>query len=1684
MRVKHLPIRRPKSFDRPSRPGLTWMVWLVLLCLGVAPATQAQTTYTLGTGTVSTAYPTPYSNYNVYGQRSQYLIKASELTALGASIGVINAIGYNVLNVSGVSTVDNLVFKMATAPTITMTSTFQTMAMTPCYSATSYALTTGWNMHSFPTPFFWNGVDDIIIESCNSSNYTTYNMAALAQTYGTFTQSTYNYYTAPMCTTPSGSSTWYRPNLKITITPLAACAAQPVAGIIKPDTIVGCANGQYSFTVPNVTLATGLTYQWQESTDSGKVGTWANVTSGTTNPVGTYTAAPATVSKWYRMYVRCNANGLTDTTSNMAFLYIPEQQYAAMPYVQSFESWASVCNTTDKPDTFWRQGFLTGDKSWRRNDQGASGWVNNLTNGAYTPASTAGTYSARYHSYFQNQRGNMDLHVNTTGGPAGNKGISYDVINLVQTGGLDSFKLFYSIDSGATFTQIDAVGATTGWVPRLINFTGQSPKTIFRFEGKGEFGNTTDIGLDNLKVLHPCNGAVTAGTISPAGPTYTCIGNMHTMTAVGATLAGSLTYEWQESIDGINWTIAQGINGSTPQFTTAPLAVDIYYRLKVLCNNTNDSAFSAAVRYILPPPKFATIPYAQGFESWVSLCNNTDKPDSSWTQEYYMGDNSWRRNDQGTNAAWTNTTGAYTPTSKSGSYSARFHSYNATAKSGMKLHVDMSTITGVKGLSYYVNNANGNDSLNVYISTDSGLTYTLVDASSSPTNGWYPRTVNLTTNSSKTILKFEGSAVGGSGGTDIGVDDVMITGPCSGAPFAGSITPAGPIMACAGERFVLNATGTSYAGGVTFQWEDSTAVHTWLPVVTGTGGITLQYTTPMVNQTSAYRLKVTCGTQVSYTAPVKIYITLLPKYATFPYEQDFEDWGNYCNITDAPSDSSWRNLPSTGQNSWRRYDQGASAGWTSPTAGTYGPIASSGNYSARFHSYYASTVTAPKDGNLNLYIDLSQGSTNKKLIYDYINPVTSGTDSMSVWLSNDGGNSFTYLGTNNNSVTSWTNNTLSFTGNSPISLIRFSGGPDGSCCHADLGIDNMFVVEDCAGTPNAGTPYTIPANPCKTKPYFLKLDNYIPAAGQTYQWQDSSSISGGVWTNIGIANATPNLTYNAPFNAPDTVYYRCVVTCTATSLMDTSTIDTVVFNPFFLCYCDVAISTSPTGNPWIDSITVSNVLPVTNTAIFASNPGVNVATQYFQHPVTPFTTDTLAMTDTAKIRLRMSGGNNKTVGMWVDLNRNGVFESAEFKLLGTNVGTGANIILNASYYIPDTAQRGYTGMRIMVANGFTPNGGNACGGTSFSSGEVEDLVVFIEYPPCSTPPNPGTASVNKVKTCPLYPVKLQTAGYQQQVTGLSFNWQVSNDGTNWSYVPFATHDTATAYIQFPVNYFRCEVKCYGGTPSYTNYIKVTAHPDYACYCYSASTDASDSSDIGAFKFGKFVITSPGGTHLLNPKAREVYTDYIDNGPIVAWADSTYDISIFHILGKGQHADAKATVFIDYNRNGHYDIPQERVFTGYTVANNYYLTGKVKIPANILVGLTGMRVVLNENINPNVPSDEGCGEYGNGETEDYLINLKSNLPAVGITEIDGVQEFSLYPNPTSGQVNIYFKAQRSEKMNLVVTNVAGQVVKEETLDVKSGAFYKTFDLTQAAKGVYFVKLSSGSNGSIIRKVVVQ
>ena len=212
---------------------------------------------------------------------------------------------------------------------------------------------------------------------------------------------------------------------------------------------------------------------------------------------------------------------------------------------------------------------------------------------------------------------------------------------------------------------------------------------------------------------------------------------------------------------------------------------------------------------------------------------------------------------------------------------------------------------------------------------------------------------------------------------------------------------------------------------------------------------------------TSYQFYVTksCGAgSTSQTAGPFTFTTLClaPVYAALPLTESFENtWLNGCATHDVPT-TNWRNTPINGDASWRREDDGASAAWTSPGSWAYVPTGSQGTHSARFHSGEANNGDI---GTFDLYVNLSAAGA-KRLSFDYIN--TSGTDSLVVLLSNDGGGTFTRLVGYNRSGTAaaFVTQVLPISSTSATAVIRFRGRADFGT--TDIGLDNI-VLESATG---------------------------------------------------------------------------------------------------------------------------------------------------------------------------------------------------------------------------------------------------------------------------------------------------------------------------------------------------------------------------------------------------------------------------------------------------------------------------------------------------------------------------------------------------------------------------------------------------------------------------------------------
>lgn len=238
---------------------------------------SGSSTYTIGTGThlVSpTNYPAVYGN-RFWGARHQMLIRASELTASGVLPGKITALAFDVYTVLGTSTLVDFSVKMKHTSATTMTAFDSGLQLV--MSPQTISITTGWNTHTFDTPFIWDGVSNILIEVCFNNTNDVVQNSQIYMTLMPYNSCMYNLVdNMNACNDLSNVwSTTARPNVRLT-----QC----------PDSLeynYQWSNGQTVATATNLTTGT---YTLTVTDGAGCIAhTTVNITSGSTINAGSDT---------------------------------------------------------------------------------------------------------------------------------------------------------------------------------------------------------------------------------------------------------------------------------------------------------------------------------------------------------------------------------------------------------------------------------------------------------------------------------------------------------------------------------------------------------------------------------------------------------------------------------------------------------------------------------------------------------------------------------------------------------------------------------------------------------------------------------------------------------------------------------------------------------------------------------------------------------------------------------------------------------------------------------------------------------------------------------------------------------------------------------------------------------------------------------------------------------------------------------------------------------------------------------------------------------------------------------------------------------------------------------------------------------------------------------------------------
>ncbi|MCK5846205.1 MAG: right-handed parallel beta-helix repeat-containing protein, partial [Bacteroidales bacterium] len=190
--------------------------------------------YQIGNGTSVNINnePSPYGS-NSLGARHQFLIKASELRDMGVMQGYIKNVAFDV-SVVKANPLNSFTIKIGTTSYNNLAVTLFDTTLTTVYGPTTYIDSYGWNTHNFSTPYYWDGISNLIIETCFKGNALapfagvksiTTPFVSSAQSLGSITFSCQNNYT----------STTYsqRPNIKIKQEGFGLCKSDILPVIIN-----------------------------------------------------------------------------------------------------------------------------------------------------------------------------------------------------------------------------------------------------------------------------------------------------------------------------------------------------------------------------------------------------------------------------------------------------------------------------------------------------------------------------------------------------------------------------------------------------------------------------------------------------------------------------------------------------------------------------------------------------------------------------------------------------------------------------------------------------------------------------------------------------------------------------------------------------------------------------------------------------------------------------------------------------------------------------------------------------------------------------------------------------------------------------------------------------------------------------------------------------------------------------------------------------------------------------------------------------------------------------------------------------------------------------------------------------------------------------------------------------------
>lgn len=181
----------------------------------------------------------------------------------------------------------------------------------------------------------------------------------------------------------------------------------------------------------------------------------------------------------------------------------------------------------------------------------------------------------------------------------------------------------------------------------------------------------------------------------------------------------------------------------------------------------------------------------------------------------------------------------------------------------------------------------------------------------------------------------------------------------------------------------------------------------------------------------------------------------------------------------------------------------------------------------------------------------------------------------------------------------------------------------------------------------------------------------------------------------------------------------------------------------------------------------------------------------------------------------------------------------------------------------------------------------------------------------------------------------------------------------------------------------------------------------------------------------------------------------DNGELVSWSMTFADNSPTPVL---DYTDTTICVY------GTLELMSDP-YDSYLWSTGHN-TQSIELFGNVLgLGTTEVSVTVDQ---------DGC----TGVSNSFILTVDA---CAGVAEL-GALNIDIYPNPSNGQIVVDI-AGETEGLNVSILDINGKLVQSELIGKVTTGVRKAIDLTNVAKGMYFIKLDDGKD-AVTQKLIIQ